>query len=436
MLKGVRLKFAEDAMRVHAIAVGLLFSLTAPALLADDDLARRKLADFLHTCWETGDSVHAATDAKFKAVEKAGAGARAYYGQALVLMYQRRYEEAAKALEQVVKVDDQHLAGWRAKIWLALLTKKYGIGLAGMEHLATAAGKLAEDAGNKEAAEEAVRFLGSVYGFVDGPLGESAAGASRKTTEKAILAALSEEQQVVFTEARQAVMEKFAELTNERQGSRESAIADEEAEKQKVLADVEKRRSEIATQGEELKERRAKVEGELKDELTEIGRLDRPLLTQLTSLQAQAAAVRRNADTVALDIQALEDQFAREKDQNIRDQIRRDINRLRPLLGRYDGELAVISTAIAGVQGQRATLATRQAKAQNTFGSQLQSIDRQFAAFQAEERKLAGAERKANKPSTGSTGKVSALNITATALKTYEPFPIEQERERLLESLK
>ena len=66
----------------------------------------------------------------------------------------------------------------------------------------------------------------------------------------------------------------------------------------------------------------------------------------------------------------------------------------------------------------------------------MQRIDKQLNSHQSEERKLAGIEKKAKKPSNGSTGKVNALSITALALKTYEPFPIAQERERLMEALR
>jgi hypothetical protein len=424
-------------MSVRAI-VGCLLLVAASSLptQADEAALRSKLSDFLATAWDTSDAAKELADTKFAALERiAGVDPRAFYGRGLVMLYQRRYSESAKSLDQVVRVDEGHLPALRARVWLALLVKKYDDALAGMEDLANAAGKLAEDADNKDAATEGARFLGSVYGFVDGPLSDVAAVAARKTTEKAILEALTDEQRTLFNDARQAVIEKFGELTTERSDSRETAIAEEEAEKQKILADVEKRRAEMQAQADELKERRTKVEGELKDELAEIGRLDRPLLAQLTRLQAEGAAAEANSDSVVFDIQRLEDRLVGEKDQFVRDQIRRDINRLAIILRRYDADLAGITTAIAGVQGERSVLFTRQKGAERNLGGQLQSIDRQFAGFQSEERKLAGIERKAKKPSNGSTGKVSGLGVTAKALKTYEPFPIERERQRLLDSL-
>jgi hypothetical protein len=424
------------SVRIWAGCIFVLAASVVPAA-AEEDAVRRKLTDFLTTCWETSDSAKELADTKFAALEKiAGVDPCAFYGHGLVMLYQRRYPESAKSLDQVVRVDAQHLPALRARVWLALLVKKYDDALAGMEELAKATGKLAADVDNKDAASEAARFLGSVYGFVDGPLGELAAVAARPATETAILEALSEEQRELFTAARQSVTEKFTDLTIERSDSREAAIADEEAEKQKVLADVERRRAEMQTQAEDLKERRAKAEGELKDELAEVARLDRPLTAQLTRLQAERTADQVSAEGVAVDIARLEGLLAGEKDPVRRDQLRRDIVRLSALLRRYDVDLAAVNTAIAGVQAERSPLFARQKAAEKNFGGQIQAIDKQFTSFQTEERKLAGIERKAKKPSSGSTGKVNSLGMTVVALKTYEPLPIERERQRLLESLK
>lgn len=424
-------------MRVQGVLiVWLLLALASVLAQADEAALRRQLADYLTACWGTDDAAKMQADAKFAELEKiAGVDPRAFYGHGLVMLYQRRYDDSAKAFDQVARVDEEHLPALKARVWISLLVKKYGDALTAMEDLAKAAGKLAVDADNKDAAEEAARFLGSTYGFVDGPLAETAALASRKSTEDVILESLSDEQRVKFIDARQAVIEKFTDLTTERADSRETAIADEEAEKQKILADVDKRRAEMQTQADELQERRAKVEGELKEELAEIAKLDRPLLTQLTALQAQSAALQTGADNVAIDIQRLEGRLAGEKDPVRRDQLRRDIRRLGTLLRQYDVDLATASGALAGVQAERATLFARQKTAERDLGGQLKSIDRQAAGFAAEERKLAGIEKRAKKPSNGSTGKVNALGVTATALKTYEPFPIERERQRLLDSL-
>lgn len=425
-------------MRFRVVMGGLLV-LACGVLPArgDDELLRQKLSDYLTTCWETGDAARLQADARFAEIEKlAGVDPRTYYAHGLVMMYQRRFDESAQALDQAVRFDEQHLPAWRAKVWLALLVKRYDDALHGMEGLAVAAGKLAGEADNKEAALDAARFLGSAYGFVDGPLSEVAAVASRGVTEKAILAELNEEQRTAFAEARQGVADKFTDLMSERQDSRETAIADQEAEKQKVLADVDKRRAEIATQADELKERRDKIAGELKDELAEIAKLDRPLQAQLATLQTQGVTVQASADSVLFDIRRLEDILFNEEDPIRRGQIRADLAALSSLLRRYDIDLAAIQASIAGVQAQRGELLARQQTAQRNLGGQLQGIERQFAGFQKEERKLAGIERTAKKPSSGSTGKVNALKMTASALKTYEPFPIERERERLLNALK
>lgn len=416
------------------LAIALL---VFPSLTPADEAGSRSLVrQLLEQAWDTTDEAKSKATERISQLHRLGDSVEAAYAEALVCMLQRRFEESQSALDRLLKLEPGHLAAHRAKVWTSLLTKNYGAALVGMERLAEAAAKSTEDEATRDDANESARFLGSVYGFVDGPLEKTAAVASRKSTEKSILAALNDQQRMLFTEARHEVMEKFTGLTSDREDSREQAVADAEAEKQKVLADVDIRRKEIAKQAEELEERRDKVQAELNEELQEVARLDRPLASQLTRMQADAAAVQANLSGLALDIDRLEAELAREKDPVLRDRIRRDIDRVSALARRYDGELAAVSRLIAGVQSQRAEVAARGLRAQQRFGSQLQSVNRQLAGFQAEERKLAGAEKKAKKPSTGVTGKVTALGITATALKTYEPFPLEQERQRLLDALK
>jgi hypothetical protein len=427
-------------MRIQTFSLGMLLvalALFTHTILADDAAARRQIIDLLETGWNTSETAQLLADEKYAAIRKAaGADPQAMYARALVLMYQRRYEESLKALDQVVAVEENHLAALRAKTWLALLLKNYGVALASAENLGNAIQHSTTEPKNKEASDDAARFLGSVFGFLEGPIGDIPATATRKAVEKKVLDALTDEQTAIFKDARQSVIEKFTELTTERADSREQAIADAEAEKQETLKDIDKRRDEMATQADELRERRSQVQGELRDELDEVAKADRPLQRELTGIQSRAVGVQSNADLVAVDIARLQSLIVRERDPVIRDDLGREIDRLSILINRYETDLALLNRQAAGVQARRAELAARQARAERDLGGQIQSIDRQLNSMQGEERRLAGAEKKARKPSTGYTGKVNALATTATALKTYEPFPIEQERERLMEELR
>ncbi len=404
------------------------------AHLAQAEEKDRLTADLLRTCWERSDAAQTQTDEKFALLAKS-ADARAHYAHALVLMYQRRFEESLESLDLALGEKEYKLSASQAKVWLAVLTKNYGVAFPAMEEMAKSAAEAARE-GQKETAQEAARFLGSVYGYLDGPLGDSTATAGRKGTEKRMLAALSESEREVFTVARQEVIEKYTALINERQDTREAKIAADDADKTQTLAEIDQRRTEMQTEANELKERRDQVAGELKEELAEIARLDRPLVAQLAQLQAEAALLQRSLNSVLLDIDRLERDFAREEDEIRRDRLRFEIDRLRPLVRRYDIDLAIVNRAAAPILAQRAELAGRQATAQSNLGGQLQAIDRKFSGLQAAERKLAGSERRASKPSTGRTGGVTGLGVTATALKTYEPFLIERERARLLDELR
>lgn len=419
------------------VMLAMLLLCGAATGFADDAAIRSSVLRFLESAWQTGDTAKRDADEKYVSVEKvAGADARALYGHALVMMYQRRYDEAMASLDRVLRVDERHLSATRAKIWLALLTKDYGVALPAIERLGSIVSESIEDAENRDELDDAARFLGAVLGFLRGPIGDIPSLVSLERTESDIVKSVSEEQRKLFKEAQQSVMEKFTSLTEERADSREQAIADAEADKQKTLDEIEDRRADMGEQAAEMKERRDKLQKEFQDQLDQIARDDRPLQLELGRLQGRVASAQREVDDLVFDIGRLEARLALEREPVRRAQIRADIAQLSILLRRADGDLAGFAAQIAAVQGERSELAARQAQVQRTWGGQIQRIDRQFAALGAEQRRLAGAEKKARKPSTGSTGKVNALSLTATALKTYEPFPLEQERQRLMDSLR
>jgi hypothetical protein len=428
-------------MRIQALALGTLLLAVSPVVPlpgAEDTTRRRQVLSLLETCWETGEAAEAIANEKRAALARQGAfDGRASYAWGLVLLRQRRYEEALAAFDQAALGEQERVAALRARAWVALLLKNYGVALTTAERLGdTLGGATTEGDKNPEEADDAARFLGSVFGYLEGPLGDVPAAGSQAATEQRVLARLSDSQRAVFDEAKQAVLEKFASLATEQADTREQALADAEAEKQQTLADIEQRRTKMAAAAQDLQERRVQLQSELNDTLTEIGRADRPLLAELNRLEARAAQVEGDLALLSTDLLRLESLLVREEDPLRRDDLRREIDRVSVLANRRDADLSFLQRQAGGIQSQRGELAARQVKAQRDFGGQVQSIDRQFQAMRGEERKLAGAEKKATKPSTGRSVKSNAIGASAKAFKTYEPFLIEQERERLLAALR
>ena len=70
------------------------------------------------------------------------------------------------------------------------------------------------------------------------------------------------------------------------------------------------------------------------------------------------------------------------------------------------------------------------------FGGEIDRANREFNTLTKQEKKADNIERIAKQPVTGTTSRVTSLNAQATALTTYQPFPLEQEKQRVLDLLK
>ena len=67
---------------------------------------------------------------------------------------------------------------------------------------------------------------------------------------------------------------------------------------------------------------------------------------------------------------------------------------------------------------------------------QIERIEHELAELTKRERRNDSLEKRASRPVVPTTGKVRALSAQATALSTYDAFPLEAAKARLLESLK
>ena len=66
--------------------------------------------------------------------------------------------------------------------------------------------------------------------------------------------------------------------------------------------------------------------------------------------------------------------------------------------------------------------------------SQFETINRRTAEIAVVDRRLANDQKKTRSDAIGNTAKVHAMAAQATALTTYEEFPFDSERQRLIES--
>jgi hypothetical protein len=418
-----------------ALAVVVGFSSAASAL---DAPTKAAIAKLLEVGWSPAPPARVAADVQYDEVQRVAAGDKsALTASLLVLMQQRRYDDALKRADALIAKDETDLTALRAKVWISTLLKNYQAAMLTADQLSKQLeAKPATNEAEQAVHDELFGFLGRIYGYLGAPVAEAVNQDERKRTEKEILARIVETRRALFEEARDGVVGKFLEMTGAKDDARAAAIAKAEADKDKTLREIDAERETITERAKELEDRRNKLQSELKDELAEIAKKDRPLVQELARLDSQATSINRDLFAYDAEIGRLRARAETEENDTIRLQLLREADRLAFIARRVQSDLIAVNRLIDGVQAERAGLAARQQKAQATTAEQTRRIDQELTGLVKRDKRNDAIEKRASRPATGVTSKGRALAAQAAALSTYDQFPLEAAKASLLESLR
>jgi hypothetical protein len=413
----------------------LLFLFTAPAFCADTSAAIAKLLD---VGWSATSQARADADLQLEEVRRvAGSDVRALEASWLVLMQQRRFDEALKRIDEHLAKEPADLAAWRAKAWLQTVLKNYAGAFLSAERLSTllAAHPPTTDPERAEQ-NEAIGFLGRLIGYYGGPAADFVNQDERKALEKRLLDRLVESQRTMLEDARNSVLSRFVEMTDESANARDRAAATARAEQEKTLGELQADKQRLDSREKELEDRRTKLNSEYRAEMDEIAKQDQPLVQQQAQLTGRANLLNTDLINTSSRIGTLQQLSAQEKSPLRQQQYLADANALTLVASRMEADLLGVNRLIRGVAGQRSALQSRRVQAQANTASQIERIDHELAELTKRERRNDSLEKRATRSVVPTTGKVRALSAQATALSTYDAFPLEAAKAKLLETLK
>jgi hypothetical protein len=405
---------------------------------AQENPAKAAVVKLLTVGWSTTPQARTAADEQYKVVRQhAGDHPIALSASLLVLLQQRRYDEAAKRTDELLEKSPGDLTALRAKIWIAIVLKEFSAALSAAENLSEQlAAAPPKNEVEQASHDELLGFLGRVYGFLGGAAAESVSQDERKASERRVLERIAKDRRPIFEEARDGAVAKFLELTGAQDEQRELAAASLAAAKDETLKDVAAEKQAIADRAAELDSRRDKLNAELKQELEEIAREDQPLVQEYTRLDARAGILNRDLLRLDLEVRQLESDASRENDPALRQQLLREADRLALIASGVQNDLLALNRLADGVRAQRAALLVRQQKAQAAAAQTTNRMaqERRDLAQREKRNEAIGtrvARTKATPPST-----VRALAAQATAFSTYDQFPLEVARNKLLERVR
>ncbi len=411
--------------------------------VAQTDASRASINELLTTGWDTKPAARKAADDLYREYVEQNPGDRqALYAMALVKMQQGRYPDAAELVDQYLAGGKTDLAAWRAKSWLSMLLKNHTASLSELDKLSQlleqdAAEDLKDEdelRAREQRQQELIRYLGRMIGYLEGPADGAVTEAALAAAHRKIAARLDGTHKPLLDEGRASVTDAFAVFATAKDDAKTEEIEVAEKIKRQTLANLEQEAIDIASRREQLIASSNKIQEEARAEQDTYNKADAPLVSQLTQLNAQAAVIDRDLANVTGDLFALRRQLDRERNPIIRDQILRDIGAVEITAARISRSLATAEAAASAVQAQRVSLANRYQQSQAGFRSALLRLDKEAKGLDSKLKRADAERAQLKKPATGNTGKVISMSKQALGLTTYEAFPLEQERRRLMEA--
>ncbi|HEY2410980.1 MAG TPA: hypothetical protein VGI40_01980 [Pirellulaceae bacterium] len=396
------------------------------------------IAKLLDVGWSITPQSRAAADEQWPEVRRlAGSDLRAIKASWLVLMQQRRFDEALRRIDEYLAKSPDDFSALRAKAWVQTVLKNYSVAFVTADRLSVLLSKHrpTTDEGAEEH-NELVAFLGRLIGFFGGPVADQLNQEQRKALEKKWLQRLDDSTKSIFEDARNGVLAKYIDMLDESASSKEKAVATAKADKEKSRVELQAEGERLEAQVKVLEEKRDKLNSDFKAEVDEINRQDQPLALQQTQLASRANLLNVDLLAYSSQITTLQQLAAKEQNQSRQQQYFAEINSLSLLVGRIDADLLGINRLLRNVQAQRSGLQSRRSQAQSATAAQVNGLDRELADLNKRERRNEGLEKKASRPIAVSTGKARSLSAQATALSTYDAFPLEAAKAKLLESLR
>ena len=370
---------------------------------------------------------------------------RMRYAYSVILIQQKRLLDARPLVEQASASRPGDLGLWQAAVWVHLTL---GDRTKALAELARFKRLMVGPESDREgaAAQQAAEFCGKIFGFLSGPWHSRLHADDLQKVRSELRDAFEPEEQAVFDRAEQDVLAKYDELRGEHASLSEQA----HDEARKRFADARSALLQSQTSLDEKKQnltdKDANRSAETKAKLAELdGKLEKleqqyekiaaqmvPLELQREALTAQMAAI------VAGDAALMADPKLR-KDLRInidwglpgRDAYNMIGRALAPIVAQLTvlgGKAAEVVDGIAELEAERQALVSGRVQDAGKIALKKKELEKQQVRLDRDSKRLKA-------PKSAGSAETRAAAAHVRLLSTYLEFPLEREKERILQAV-
>ncbi len=340
-----------------------------------------------------------------------------------------QYRQASAAADTLTEHFPDDWDAWHARIWLQMAVGNVNESLVSMQELA----KAVRTAGPLDEATRLTVFtrLGRLYAFAEGPASGKARDTTLAETLTAITRGLDDTDLGSFEDQRAQLAGQYTgmiEEMNENVAEQKQAAAREQAEQIEQInresRSISERQSQIESEARVVRERAESEFAQLQGQAA-------PFQSSLAAVETRIVVSRDEAARTVAAIARLEQLAASEPDSFLRDNYLRQAGAARLTLANVNAILIDLRGQYDGIVGQLAAIENQMAAVQNESRSRLSGLDRESSQLSKRATKNQRALSKMNQPE-GDSGYLKNVNARLAHLPTFDPFPTEEMRQKLL----
>lgn len=409
----------------------------AKAIAADAKLSAAVNSLFASGWKQSATALSAAQPHYARAQAAATADPRPAYAMALIAIKNSKHSEAHKWLDEALSRDKQDLASRRAKVWVDLLTRQYAAGLSGMQAAAESAA--AKDSDASPAEQQALAgSLGRMMGYLLAAAPSSVSVGELATKEQDLLGSLPRAMHVAFLEGKGQAVEKFEQMKAELEKQQDTAVEEQTEQQNLAKKKLDENRTEVAYAQEALKTEAQKAKDKYDKEEGLLNKDMAPLAARLKTLDARARDLKNYLVNTDREVERLvgSASLARGRDPQREASMLREADRLKFQSRGARDEFLRVDSEMAQVRSQGVALEGKLREAQAWLQGEMRRLGVEGSKLVKAEKGLKAVERKVSEPVTGANSRVRVTATRLSSLSTYEEFPLDAEKQRVLDSLR
>jgi hypothetical protein len=402
---------------------------------AENEQLRATLMELFESSWQKsaeGLNLAAAQHRKAKAV--APSDTRADYAMALVQWRYLRFTDAEATLRDLTNAHPEDWSATRARIYLGILMKKYSQSLADIDQLSRRLAEAAGDPKAEEARRETAQFLGRVFGYLEGPAQKLVSQTSVADVRKGVMERLSESDREAFSESFGALGERFGQLDEEKRRTQAEAKVVEAKTKEDELKRLANERDGVDADKERIRRQAEEARVVAQEGVAKIDAQLVPLDAELAQLNARGNVVRAEIGRLSVIGNGLLADADATDDAGLAASLRAQAGLVFGRQRSFEIEYQQLDARAVAVNAQRAALYNQRAQIVAQYEATARQLGVQAAKLGKVEKRITSEESKNRKPATGMSGQVQTLAANAASITSYVEFPLDLERQRILDS--